>query len=183
MRVFVVTIALVAMGLLVLAGAPLAEEKAQPSYIGVDGCKMCHKSEKSGNQYGVWLESAHAKAYEVLASDAAKAIAGDKGNPQELDECLQCHVTAHGVDAARLDKKYKVEDGIGCESCHGPGSEYKSNKVMKDRDAAVAAGLIVPTEETCVACHNEKSPTFEAFDFEKAVTTIAHPKPKAAEGE
>jgi hypothetical protein len=187
MRAFVVSLGLIAMGVLLVASAGVAQEKpAQEkpvyNYIGVDGCKMCHKMKKTGDQYDKWLNSAHAKAYEVLASDEAKAVAtkaGVEGNPQEADQCLSCHVTAHGVDAARLDKKYKVEDGVGCESCHGPGSAYKSKKVMEDQTAAVAAGLIVPTEETCKTCHNEKSPTYKEFDFAKAKAQIAHPVPKA----
>ena len=31
----------------------------------------------------------------------------------------------------------------------------------------LAAGLIVPNADNCTTCHNEKSPTFEDFDFEK----------------
>jgi hypothetical protein len=169
-------VALVA-GLVLAAGAALAGDH---SYVGVDGCKMCHKKEATGDQYNKWLNGPHAKAFETLKSEAAaKAIAakGLTGNAWELDECLGCHVTGHGVDAAMLGKKYAVEDGVGCESCHGPGSEYKSAKVMKDHDASVAAGLVVPTAETCTACHNEKSPTFKGFDFAKYTKQIAHPNP------
>lgn len=160
-----------------LAATALAEEY---SYVGVDGCKMCHKKEATGDQYGKWAAGPHAKAYEALGTDAAKeaaAKAGIEGNPQEAPECLKCHVTAAGVDAARLDKKYKVEDGVGCESCHGPGSEYKSMKTMKDLEAAKAAGLVMPTAETCTGCHNDASPTFKGFDFETYAAKIAHPNP------
>jgi hypothetical protein len=45
----------------------------------------------------------------------------------------------------------------------------------------MAAGMIAPTEETCTGCHNEKSPTFEAFDFAEASEIIAHPYPEAGE--
>jgi hypothetical protein len=155
---------------------------AENSYIGVDGCKMCHKKEATGDQYGKWAAGPHAGAYATLGTDAAKAAAaaaGIEGNPQEAPECLKCHVTAAGVDAARLDAKYKVEDGVGCESCHGAGSEYKSMKVMKDREASIAAGLVIPNEETCKTCHNEESPTFKGFDFAKYAAQIAHPNPAA----
>ena len=67
---------------------------------------------------------------------------------------------------------------MGCESCHGAGSEYKSMKVMKDREASVAAGLVIPTEETCTGCHNDKSPTFKGFDFAEYSAKIAHPNPE-----
>ncbi len=164
-------------GLLLTAGTALAGDH---SYVGVATCKMCHKKAKTGDQYGKWLESGHAKAYETLKGEAAAKIVAEKGlkgNAWELDECLQCHVTAHGVDAAQLGKKYKVEDGVGCESCHGPGSDYKKMKVMKDEAAAVAAGLVIPDEKTCVQCHNDKSPTFKGFDFEERFAKIAHPIP------
>mgnify|MGYP003572420152 FL=1 len=161
-----------------------APAMADNSYIGVDGCKMCHKKEKTGDQFGKWSAGPHAGAYATLATDAAKeaaAAAGIEGNPQEAAECLKCHVTAAGVDAAMLDKKYKIEDGVGCESCHGAGSEYKSMKVMKDHEAAVAAGLAVISEEVCTACHNEASPTFKGFDFAEYSAKIAHPIPAADE--
>ncbi|MCA9726718.1 MAG: cytochrome c3 family protein [Candidatus Eisenbacteria bacterium] len=189
MRISVGWAAVIALGLSVAIGMSAAEETKEGAaakadahqYIGVDGCKLCHKTEKSGDQYGKWLASPHAKAYELLASDEAKEVAkkaGVEGDPQKADQCLQCHVTAHGVKAELLGAKYKVEDGVGCESCHGAGADYKSKKVMEDKDAAVAAGLIIPTEATCTKCHNEKNPTHKGFDYKTAVEKIAHPTPK-----
>ena len=169
-----------------IGGLAVAEDEAQHGFIGSDGCKMCPKSEKKGDQYGKWLESRHAQAYVTLASEeaaAAAAAAGIEGSPQEADACLSCHVTGHGVAAELLGKKYKVEDGVGCESCHGAGADYKSKSVMQDRDASIAAGMIVPTEETCTGCHNENSPTFKGFDYEKMLAEIAHPYPAEAKGE
>jgi hypothetical protein len=156
-----------------------ASASAQHAYAGVDSCKMCHKKEDKGNQYGSWQKSKHAQAYATLASDKGKEVAGAKGvaNPQESAECLKCHVTGHGVDASLLDTKYKVEDGVGCESCHGPGKDYKNMKIMKDSEQAKANGLIIPTEETCKKCHNEESPTYKAFNFEERFKEIAHPNP------
>ncbi len=147
-------------------------------YVGVDGCKMCHRSEAKGNQAGKWAESPHAKAFEVLGSDRAKEIAQEKGvgNPQEADACLSCHVTGHGE--TEKGPRYKVEDGVGCESCHGAGSAYNKMNIMKDREAALAKGLLEVTEATCTKCHNENSPTFDGFNFEEMKAKIAHPNPK-----
>ena len=152
---------------------------AENTFAGVDSCKMCHKKDEKGNQYGQWQGSKHANAYATLASDQAKEIASGKGiaNAQEADECLKCHVTAAGVDASLLDKKYKLEDGVGCESCHGAGKAYKKKKIMEVRDDAVAAGLVIPSEATCTACHNEESPTYKDFDFAARSAEIAHPNP------
>jgi len=168
-----------------LAGVTVASA-GDHEFIGAGGCKMCHKKAAKGDQYGKWLESSHAKAYETLATDAAKAITAEKGlgdNPQEVAECLGCHVTGHGVAAELLGKKYAVTDGVGCESCHGAGGDYKKKKVMEDQAASVEAGLILPTAETCTACHNDKSPTFTEFDYEAMLAKIAHPNPEKAGGE
>ncbi|RMD98089.1 MAG: cytochrome C554, partial [Calditrichaeota bacterium] len=121
-----------------------------------------------------------------LATEKAKAIAKKKGikDPQKADECLSCHVTAHGVSAKLIGPKFKIEDGVGCESCHGPGSAYKSKKVMtavyKGKTDPATVGLIKPTEKTCLQCHNKKSPTFKGFDFKKMFKQIEHPVPKKA---
>jgi hypothetical protein len=43
--------------------------------------------------------------------------------------------------------------GVQCEACHGAGNDYKKVSIMKDRDASIANGLIIPTQETCDGCH------------------------------
>ena len=105
---------------------------AAPTYIGADKCKMCHKI-----QHTSWLETKHAKATETAkASKEWKFEAA----------CLTCHAT----------NKDEAMAGVQCEACHGPGSDYKSIQVMKDRAKAVAAGMIVPTQATCDGCHDGK---------------------------
>ena len=162
------------------AQAPAAPAKVAHKYIGADKCKACHMSEAKGNQYGVWLKSAHAKAYEVLAGEKALAYAKEKSMakpPQETAECLACHVTGAGKAADLFEATFKKEQGVSCESCHGPGSDYKDMKIMKDQAAAMAAGLILPDEKTCTGCHNDKSPTFKGFDFKEYSAKIAHANP------
>jgi len=115
---------------------------AEPTYIGADKCKMCHKTEHAS-----WLQTPHAKAFEKL-----------KPEEQGKAECLKCHATGNTADFP----------GVQCEACHGAGSDYKSMKVMKDKEAAVAAGLIIPTEETCVGCHTGAPHDQPAFNYEEA---------------
>jgi len=152
--------------------------------IGTPKCKACHKK-KTGDQWKIWAESAHAKAFETLASDESKKIASEKGlgDPQLEGACLACHVTRLSLgDGVVISAKGKYNDteGVGCESCHGPGSDYKPKKIMKDPEAARAAGLVVnATEEGCTQCHNKNSPTFKGFDFEARWAEIAHPVPMA----
>lgn len=149
-------------------------------YIGVKKCSMCHKSESKGNQYGQWLNSAHAKAYERLASPEAQESAkkaGVIGNAQQAPQCLKCHVTGYGADSSLFTEGFVKEEGVQCESCHGPGSDYAPLSVMKDKAQAVAAGLVVPTKEVCVKCHNPESPNYKEFKYDEYVKKIAHPKP------
>ena len=47
----------------------------------------------------------------------------------------------------------QVEIGVGCEGCHGPGADFQKMSIMKDRDAAVANGLVIPSQATCDGCH------------------------------
>jgi nitrate/TMAO reductase-like tetraheme cytochrome c subunit len=183
----IVTVGMIA-GLLllvfsILGSAQEKEEEAGPQFVGSAKCKVCHNSEAKGAQYTKWTESRHSKAYEVLASEESIAVGKKLGvdNPQTSDKCLICHVTAFAAAAEAKAESFDQTEGVGCEACHGPGSEYKSMKIMKDREAAVAAGLILSDEKICLACHNEKSPTYKEFSFEEAVKVIAHPNPKKQE--
>ncbi len=153
------------------------------TYIGAESCGMCHKSEKQGNQFSIWQNSAHSKAFEVLKTDTADQIAKEKGFNEPAAktwECLKCHVTGYNLDATMLGKKFKIEDGVQCETCHGAGSAYKEMKIMKDKDLAIKNGLIIPDnlEEFCVSCHNNESPTFTKFDVNEAWDKIKHNIPQ-----
>ncbi len=115
--------------LVLVASFAFVAQAADHTYIGAKKCKMCHKV-----QHKSWLETTHAKA-----TDDAKASA----DQEFTADCLKCHAT-------NADEKLA---GVQCEACHGPGSDYKGMKVMKDRDASVAAGLVIPSQATCDTCH------------------------------
>jgi hypothetical protein len=115
---------------------------ADPSYIGVEKCKMCHKV-----QHTSWEGLAHAKAFEQL-----------KPEEQSKQECLKCHATGASAEMP----------GVQCEACHGAGSDYKGMKVMKDREASLAAGLLMPDQKTCEGCHTGAPHEQKAFDYESA---------------
>ncbi len=164
--------------------ASAAEPPAKHTFVGVAVCSVCHKSDAKGNQFKHWQDSKHSHAYELLGTPAAKAVAvkaGLKGDPQKSPECLQCHVTALGVDKSFMGEKFHMEDGVQCESCHGAGGDFKTIKIMKDRKQAIANGLVIPDEKTCRGCHNEKAPTWDpkvGFNFKEMFKKIAHPLPK-----
>jgi len=149
--------------------------------VGEKKCSTCHKKPKYGNQMEPWKNSAHANAFETLKNDKSIAIAKEKGlgNPWEEASCLKCHTTQAFLGAELNEKsKYVIEEGVSCEACHGAGSGYKKKSIMKDHDAAVAAGLRDDVTENCVQCHNEDSPTFEAFDYDKQWEEIKHALPE-----
>ena len=154
---------------------------AQHAYVGVKACTMCHKSEKQGQQLAIWEKSKHAGAYTTLTTARADEVAKAKGLAKpaaESPECLECHTVKGGPDAA------DIKQGVQCESCHGPGADYKTMGVMKVRDSAVKGGLAVfadkaAIEAMCKNCHNDKSPTAKSFNFDERWEKIAHKKPAA----
>lgn len=167
----------------IFLGFKLQDEPKKHSYIGVESCSMCHKTEKQGKQLDIWKNSAHSKAYQTLLSEEADKIAKEKGfdtPAAKTEACLKCHASGYNVDASLIGKKFKVEDGVQCETCHGPGSDYKDMKVMKDRELAVKNGLIIYEnyKDLCVKCHNPESPTYKEINFEEAWEKIKHPVPK-----
>ena len=134
-------------------------------YIGASRCKMCHNKPDKGEQYNKWAAGPHAKAMESLSADEAK-------DPK----CIKCHSTAASVDAS-LIASIKPEEGVSCESCHGPGSVYKSASLMKNQKLALTKGMILPEEKVCRGCHNEESPNFKGFNYEEYKAKIAHNDP------
>ena len=142
-------------------------------YVGSSKCKTCHK-----DQYEKWSKAGHSKAYENLKAEsaAAKAKAAKVKDPLTSETCLSCHATAAG--AKNVSKTFKVEsEGVGCEACHGAGSAYKKMSTMKDRKASIAAGMVVPDENTCKNCHKANTVGHENkyTTYEKEWVKIAHP--------
>ncbi len=173
-------------------------------YIGSSKCKMCHKKEEKGAQYLKWEAGPHAGAYVTLKSEKAAQIVADKGidgNAWTADECLVCHTTGFGVGGyevndeafwnpaaddkagAKAVKRMTGLQSVGCETCHGAGSKYKSKKIKLAIGAgdieASSVGLLEVNEATCLTCHNDKSPTFESFNFEERLKEVAHPRPQS----
>ena len=137
---------------------------------------------EDGEQFKLWSESAHAKAYETLASEEALAEGKKHGidNPQTAPQCLECHATAFAVMDDLENQKITMEEGVSCESCHGPGSAYAKKSVKKKVAAGeierASVGLWEVTEEVCTKCHREEGNSFYTeFDFEARVADIAHP--------
>jgi len=163
-------------GLIFIFGSMLVAQDFE--YIGASKCKMCHNKTTVGAQYKVWLAGPHAKAMESLSSEASLTYAKENGiaDPTKEASCLKCHSTAGSIDP-ELNAGVKATEGVSCESCHGPGSKYKSNAIMKDQAKSIANGLIVPDQKVCETCHNEDNPFHKPFDYEARLKDIAHPIP------
>src|SRR5262249_9760565 len=112
-----------------------AKGAAANRYIGAARCKNCHAASESGDQFNKWKQEKHAKAFETLATDAAKKMAKEKGvdDPQKADACMKCHATAWSEPAEHLARGFEKNLGVQCETCHGPGEKH-----MKSRLAAAA---------------------------------------------
>ncbi len=124
--------------------------RATARYVGTQTCAACHPGAA-----GAWSASKHAHALATLREHQASA------NPA----CLSCHVTGFGHPGGWAGAATSHLADVGCESCHGPGSDHV---------AAPAAGFgdLAAGPESCVACHtHDNSPDFR---FESYWPRIAH---------
>ncbi|MHC4455892.1 MAG: multiheme c-type cytochrome [Planctomycetota bacterium] len=79
-------------------------------YVGSKSCESCHEYE-----YEKWSGQAHADAYATLER------VGSQFDP----ECVVCHVIGMDYESGFISEQESdyLKD-VGCESCHGPGSEH-----------------------------------------------------------
>lgn len=162
------------------AGGRYADSREPANYVGSKACGICHNKAETGKQLDIWKASPHAKAFETLGSAKAKEVGARLGidDPQKSPKCLKCHATAYNFTETVATEKIKPEEGVSCESCHGPGKKYMPKSVMEDRQKAIAAGMVYPATQSCKLCHNEESPTYKPFEEKTFVEKIAHPNPK-----
>lgn len=163
------------------------------TYIGSNKCKKCHLAEHKS-----WAKMKHATALETLqpgqATENKTKFKLDPTKDYSKDAtCVACHTVGFGKpggyaipDAAdeKAVKESKELAGVGCESCHGPGSEYSKlhEEIMKSKrkykvDEMYAVGLKKVDESVCLTCHNDKGPTFDKdakFDYAKKKDENTH---------
>lgn len=165
------TIALMILAVIAgLFGQPL-------TYVGAAKCQICHKTEKQGQQYPIWQASKHSQSLAALSSPQAAANAQALGvtDPVNDPKCLKCH-------APLADKAAELKaEGVSCEVCHGPGSEYKKLNIMKDKDLAQKNGLVLfanaeAVKTRCLTCHANAHN--KPFDFTAAWDKIKHNIPE-----
>lgn len=175
--------------ILALAGVPLlrsavaessCERSADAAYVGSKSCFKCHFKE-----HGSWMKKGHAKAFEALKPGQAAEVKTkaklDPAKDYTKDAtCVACHVTGYGKPGGypEVAKDWSAEEkarallleGVGCESCHGPGEKSNAFKVANKEykwAEVEKLGMVKPSEVLCKGCHNEKSPTYKPFDYEQ----------------
>jgi len=156
------------------------------AYVGSNRCKTCHRK-----QYKSWKKGKKFNALALLLPGNAMEIKQkydlDPQTDYSKDEsCVTCHTTGFGhaggyaIPSATDEKAARKMPGVahvGCESCHGPGSQYVTlhGQIMAAKrkyksEEIFTKGLRRINEQVCLSCHNDTSPTYDPanpFDFAK----------------
>ncbi len=139
--------------------------------LGVASCaqSFCHGAAKplaatrvQQNEYITWLNfDPHARAYATLRNAKSRAIARRLGLGDAYEEkvCLDCHTDL--VPRAERGPKFQIDDGIGCEACHGSASNWIAphhSGGNKSHASNVERGLVAlerpeTRAEVCMSCH------------------------------
>ncbi len=182
-----------AVGLIFCLAAHGAETTAK--FLGANSCasSSCHGGgDSSQNQFIVWsLKDFHSqRPFATLAGARAKQIADAAGiaDPTTDDRCTSCHAPLAGVPENLRGDKFKVSEGVSCESCHGPAGNWirshtRTDYTRADRTAAGMRDLenLYVRANTCVACHQfVAEPLLQAghpeLIFELDGQSVAEPK-------
>ncbi len=104
---------------------PLQVVNPKAMFVGSDRCTICHTDH--GNASAVYSTSKHANAYNALEKIAARP------SLRNYDpECISCHVVGYFYNSGfENEKKTTHLKNVGCESCHGPGSQHVEQPNVK----------------------------------------------------
>jgi hypothetical protein len=129
------------------------------AYAGSASCERCHAYE-----YEKWSTKAHADALASL-----KKVGSDRD-----PECVGCHVIGMEYERGFLteEKTPHLKD-VGCENCHGPGSEH----IQTAGQAALG-----PPQMTCLSCHTPERSAAYAGHEEEYMQKIVHWREPTASG-
>jgi hypothetical protein len=157
-----------------VAHSPAVAGPNRPALQGVASCSSvaCHHAGGPAgawrSEYTTWINSdPHANAYAVLRNEKSAQIIrnlNDRTPAAANVRCLNCHVQP-GIQNAARGEQFVLDDGVGCEACHGPAERYKSehyrwSSLPPQQKAQLRKNFgMVNTEDlltrarTCVDCH------------------------------
>lgn len=143
---------------------------AEARYVGPGSCSAtaCHGSVQARhetkvlqNEYSTWvLQDRHAKAWNVLNNQVSQRIAKILGLPNAASapKCLACHSLYVSND--QKSREFEVNEGVSCESCHGPSSLWLGPHTARDwpHEKSVAMGMydtknLQLRTQKCLTCH------------------------------
>ena len=149
---------------------PLPPAALGGAHVGAGSCASahCHGGVAAAkgatvlqDEYTLWQQQdAHANAFRLLQSPRARGIAENLGlgSPTASAECLGCHSDA--VPPAQQGKRWRAEDGVSCETCHGGADRWLDTHSKATREAAAARdkGMYaldppVARARVCLHCH------------------------------
>jgi len=162
------SVALCLAPVMVAASETQAKIEHNAQHLGVASCSSstCHGSVKEfadsnvlQNEFRTWFEKdPHAQAYNTLLTAQSQEIAQKLGleSAHTADMCLGCHSDL--VAAPQRGTEFRLEDGVGCESCHGGAEHYLKSHTFKNHADNLKAGLRKTEDPTirgklCVSCH------------------------------
>ncbi len=110
--------------------------------VGSAACVDCHASE-----HAWWSDNGHASAMASLRSEGGDDPA-----------CVACHATAKrsGLPPQSV-AGFRVLEGVGCESCHGPGEAHVAAGGGTDNIEGLGEDCpVCVIEAVCTSCHTTK---------------------------
>jgi 2',3'-cyclic-nucleotide 2'-phosphodiesterase (5'-nucleotidase family) len=131
-----------------------------PRYIGSATCQGCHAA-----AYSWWQSHPHGRAYATL----------ERVHKQFNLSCVGCHVTGYGKPSGATVVNNEGLVNVGCESCHGPGSQHTAQPTAANYKLTTQPG-----EAVCKTCHTpEHSDLFEFQSYVGRLRVKGHGLPLA----
>ena len=127
-------------------------------YVGSQACQACHSQ-----AYDTWKNSKHAHAFDSLIQTKSHT------DPK----CVACHTVGFGSESGfkRSFAKEKKMVHVGCESCHGPGSEHVKQRMSGEK---VLFHFRPLGKNDCLQCHHGEFS--RKFEWDKFWPHVKHGK-------
>ena len=120
-------------------------------YTGSESCKSCHEYE-----YEKWSSEPHSRAYATLQS------VGSQFDP----ECVVCHTVGMKYESGFVSQESTAHlKNVGCETCHGPGSEHIRT---------LGKAKSTEPKSQCLDCHTPEQSSHYAGNEQLYLEKIIH---------